>query len=485
MVKIMNRSRWKFYIVIFLFPLFTIQFDGCSTNPATGKRDLSLISESQEIQMGKEADQQISASMGLYEDQQLQSYVEGLGKRLAAKSERPNLPWTFRVIDDPVVNAFALPGGYIYITRGILSHMNSEAELVGVLGHEIGHVTAKHSVNQISKQQLTQIGFGVAMIVKPELQQYSQFAELGIGLLFLKFSRDHERQADELGLRYMVKENHDPREMAQVMRTLQAVSKQSGGGGMPEWLSTHPDPANRVDLINQQINEMQIDLSKTVVNREEFLAKLNNMTFGEDPRQGYFVGNTFHHPELQFSFNFPQGWKTINQRQAVFGISPKEDAIIQISLSQQKSPDQAAGAFFGQQGISAANQQQTNINGMPSYRGNFAAQTEQGNLYGDATFIAYGGRVYQILSYTSQQLWNSYNSALNSSVGSFKQVSDQNILNVQPNKLRIVTLDQDMTLQEFYQKYPSVVPVETVAMINQVNTGDRLSKGQRVKQVVK
>jgi predicted Zn-dependent protease len=480
----MKKINWKIPILIFLFPLLTLQFEGCSVNPATGKRSLSLISESQEIDIGKDADQQIVASMGLYEDQQLQSYVEMLGKSLASKSERPNLPWTFRVIDDPVVNAFALPGGFIYITRGILSHMNSEAELVGVLGHEIGHVTAKHSVNRISTMQLTQIGFGIAMIARPELQQYSQFAELGFGLLFLKFSRDDERQADELGLRYMVKENHDPREMAQVMRTLQRASQAAGGGGIPQWLSTHPDPQNRVELINSQIEKMDIDLDKTVVNREEFLSRLDNMTFGNNPREGYFVGNTFNHPELQFSFNFPQGWNTINQKQAVIGISPKEDAIIQISLAAQNAPEQAANTFFAQQGISAANQQQLNINGMPSYKGNFTAQTEQGNLYGDATFISYGGRVYQVLSYTSQQLWNNYSAAIGGAINSFNRVTDQQILNVQPQRLRIVTLDQDMTLQEFYQRFPSVVPVETLAMINQVNTGDRLAKGQRVKQVV-
>jgi predicted Zn-dependent protease len=481
----MNSLKWKLYIVLFLFPVATLQFDGCSRNPATGERNLNLVSESQEIQMGKEADQQITASMGIYQNQQLQNYVETLGKSLAAKSERPNLPWTFRVIDDPVVNAFALPGGYIYVTRGILSHMNSEAELVGVLGHEIGHVTAKHSVQRISSAQLTQIGFGVAMILKPELQQYSQFAELGVGLLFLKFGRDDERQADELGLRYMVKENHDPRQMAEVMRTLQRVGEQSGGGAIPQWLSTHPDPENRIELINSRINEMNVNPQNMIVRREEYLALLENMTFGNDPRQGYFQGNTFYHPELQFSFNFPQGWSTINQQQAVIGISQNEDAIIQISLTDQKSPDQAANTFFAQQGISAANQQALNINGMQSYRGNFAAQTEQGNLYGDATFISYGGRVYQILSYSSQQQWNSYSGAIAGSIGSFNRVTDPNVLNVQPNKLKIVTLPQDMTLQEFNQKYPSVVPIETIALINQVNAGDKLTKGQKVKQVIK
>ncbi|MGD2068949.1 MAG: M48 family metalloprotease, partial [Gemmatimonadota bacterium] len=170
---------------------------GCARNPATGERQLSLIGERQEIEMGREADQQIVASIGLYDDEALQSYVDGLGQRLAATSERPDLPWTFRVLDDPTVNAFALPGGFVYITRGIMGHLTSEAELVGVLGHEIGHITARHSVNQISKQQLTQLGVGLGMVLVPELQNFGGLASLGIQLLSLKFSRDDENQADE------------------------------------------------------------------------------------------------------------------------------------------------------------------------------------------------------------------------------------------------------------------------------------------------
>src|SRR5829696_1232577 len=137
----------------------------CASNPVTGKKELSLVSESQEIEMGKQYAQQIVQSMGVYQDQKVQDYVSGLGMALAAKSERPNLPWTFHVMDDPTVNAFALPGGPIFITRGILTHMNNEAELVGVLGHEIGHVTARHSVQQMSREQLAQIGVGVGSII--------------------------------------------------------------------------------------------------------------------------------------------------------------------------------------------------------------------------------------------------------------------------------------------------------------------------------
>ncbi len=223
----MKRSCSANLVFVIAFIIFSALASGCSVNPATGKRQLSLIPESQEIAMGQQYDQQAAGSLGLYDDPELAAYVSALGKELAATSERPDLPWTFRVVDDPTVNAFALPGGYIYVTRGILAHLESEAELAGVVGHEIGHVTARHSVNQISKQQLAGLATMGAMIAKPELQQFGGLAETGLGLMFLKFGRDDERQSDDLGLRYLQRANYDPRPMADVMEMLDLVSSAS------------------------------------------------------------------------------------------------------------------------------------------------------------------------------------------------------------------------------------------------------------------
>src|SRR6266478_1594021 len=157
---------------------------GCAVNPATGSRQLMLVSESQEISMGRDYDKEVVASIGLYSDSALQAWIQQFGARLAATSERPNLPWSFRVVDDPVVNAFALPGGFIYVTRGILAHLNSEAELAGVVGHEIGHVTARHTVSQITKSQLATLGLVAGMIVRPELARFGDLAQAGMSLLF-------------------------------------------------------------------------------------------------------------------------------------------------------------------------------------------------------------------------------------------------------------------------------------------------------------
>lgn len=459
-----------------------ISFNGCSRNPATGERHFNIISESQEIQMGKEADQQIVTSMGLYPDQNLQNYIQQLGQTLASKSERANLQWTFRVIDDPVVNAFALPGGYIYVTRGILSHLENEAELAGVIGHEIGHVTAKHSVYRLSSQQLTQLGVGLAMVLKPELQQYSQLASLGLGLMFLKFSRDDEREADELGVRYMTRDSYDPTQMVEVMKMLGNVSSQAGGERVPQWLSTHPDPENRVQLLNQEISKTTLPQNPKV-SKEEYLTKLDNMIYGVNPRDGFVVGNTFYQPDMKFFFTFPSGWQIVNQKQAVIGVSANQDAIIQISLSDQKSADAAANQFFSQQGISASGITPTNINGMKALTGNFAANTDQGALAGNATFITYGGNTFQILSYGGGNVWAGYTPQVMGSVQSFNELKDQKYLNVQPQRMKIITINTPMTISQFNSAHPSSVDLKTLALINQTDENTQFPAGSKLKQI--
>src|SRR3989449_10965806 len=322
---------------------------GCAVNPATGSRQLMLISESQEIAMGRDYDKQVAASIGLDPDSGLQRYMQQFGARLAATSERPNLPWSFRVVDDPVVNAFALPGGYIYVTRGILAHLNSEAELAGVAGHEIGHVTARHSVSQLSKQQLAQLGLAVGSIASPEFGRYAGLAGQGLGRRFLKYSRDNQSQADDLGLRYMRRANYDPREMPHVFEMLTRVSQAQGGGRVPEWLATHPNPENRRGRIEQEIAALPQDFSGAAVNRDTYLRRLDGLVFGNNPREGYFKENQFFHPDLRFRVTFPEGWTTNNGKQTVIAVSPQQDAMVEVSVAKEPTADAAARAYLAQQ----------------------------------------------------------------------------------------------------------------------------------------
>lgn len=457
---------------------------GCQTVAATGERRLNLISESQEIQMGREADQQIVASMGVYSNPQLEEYVEAMGQKIAAATERPNLPWTFRIVDDDVVNAFALPGGFIYVTRGILTTLTNEAELAGVLGHEIGHVTAKHSVIRISEAQLAQLGLGVASIVSPGLQNYLPLAGIGLQLMFLRFSRADESQADELGVRYMAGIGEDPRQLISVMQTLDAVSKAQGGGAIPEWLSTHPTPANREKELTEAMQVLGVGEQQfEPVNRDGYLRRLSGMVYGKNPREGYSKGSTFYHPDLQFLFIFPQDWKIVNQKEAVIGVSPQQDAAIQISLAKESTVAAAAQGLFNQQGVTPQGVRQISVNGFPAETGTFTAQTDQGVLQGQATFLSYGGRVFQILGYSGQPNWSRYAGVVQDSLYSFNRLTDPQALSVQPMRLQVQEVSQRMTLREFNDRNPSPIPIEELALINQAQPDTVLEAGQLIKRI--
>lgn len=469
-------------LVVALIPV-GLAIAACSVNPATGERQISLISESQEIQMGKQADEDIVRSLGLYVDDGLQAYVERIGKDLAAESERPDLPWSFRVVDDPIVNAFALPGGYIYVTRGILAHLNNEAELAGVLGHEIGHVTARHSVERISKAQLAQIGLGVGMAVSEDFARFGDLAQQGLGMLFLKFSRDDERQSDDLGLRYMQRAGYDPREMTGVFETLARVSQAQGGGRIPGWLSTHPASENRVERITGRLPATVP--ADALVARGRYLRQLDGLPYGPDPREGFFEGTTFYHPEFELQLDFPAGWKTSNQKTAVSAISPQQDAAVVLTLAGQSDVRDASREFFSQSGIQRGRDVGLAISGLPSVADEFSATTQQGAVTGIAAFVELDGRVFRLLGYSPADKYRERYSEMARAAGSFRPVRDRRILEVEAPRLDIVEVPRAMSLREFAQRQPSTVDLETLARINALDSVDaRLEAGRPIKRVV-
>jgi len=226
---------------------------GCEINPATGKKQLSLIGEQDEIALGRQAMPDVEKQVGgVYDDPELAAYVTSIGQSLAAVSERPNLPWTFKVVNSDDVNAFAMPGGFIYVNKGLLKQMENEAQLACVLGHEIGHVTARHGVDQLQKSLgmqilLAAIGAGTG---SPDAQAVAQVAAQ---LVMMKYSRDDEYMADQLGIRYAIKDNYNPNGMVQVFDIFLKLG--AGSGGLGEIFSTHPDTQKRIDKVNQILSE--------------------------------------------------------------------------------------------------------------------------------------------------------------------------------------------------------------------------------------
>jgi len=457
----------------------------CATNPATGRSEFMLVSQDQEITIGRENDPQIVASIGLYPDTALQRYVQELGARIAAQSERPGLPWTFRVLDDPTVNAFAIPGGYIYITRGILAHLTSEAQLAAVLGHEIGHVTARHSASQMSQQQLAQLGLAVGSAVSEKFAQYANVAGQGLGILFLKYSRDDESQADALGVRYLRRTKHDLREMPGVFTMLAAVSEAAGQAGkVPDWLQTHPQPADRSTHISRMIAEQPQDTVGLIVAKAAYTRRLDNVVYDLDPRAGYFVGTKFNHPTMRFTLTFPDGWATKNEASAVRGMSAEKDAAIQLTVAKEATAEAAYRAFAANEGVQAGTVARSTINGLSTSGSAFGAVANGDTLRGAVLFVEHNSMVFELVGFAPQAGWAARQAAVERALRSFAVLTDRTALAVQPQRLDIVTLDRRQSLAELLARRPSPRTIEELALINQVRQGEPLAAGTVVKWVV-
>ncbi|MFG1690885.1 M48 family metalloprotease [Gemmatimonadota bacterium] len=463
--------------------LLGVLLTGCAVNPATGRRQFSLIGTDQEIRMGREADQQIVAQMGLYDDGELQAYVDSIGRILAAGTEYPQLPWTFRILDDEIVNAFALPGGFIYVTRGILTHFNTEAELAGVLAHEIGHVTARHSASQMSRAQVLQLGLGVTMTLLPELQPYGQLAETTLQLLFLKYSRDNEREADALGFRYMTRARYDPRSLADVFTMLGRVSG-GEGGRIPGWLATHPEPEDRRERMGEMVTGAGQDFSSFTVRRDPYLRSIDGIIFGANPREGFFEENLFYHPDLAFQLHFPPGWTTQNLRHAVQGMSAEEDALLVLEIAEGRDPAAARDAFYRESGATLGRTWSERVGGLEAAWGEFTLTSESGTLRGVGVYLLHQGTVCRILGVASNERWAAREGVVRSSMASFRRLEDRSILSIQPRLVEIVRLGESLSFQGYLQRFPSSAPEETVSLVNQVEGNPSFPAGHLLKRLV-
>lgn len=477
--------RYRALVARIACPLLLAFFTAsCATNPATGGKMLSLVSESQEIQMGQQFSQEVEASMPLVDDPELQAYVDGVGLVLAAASERPDLPWSFKVVDDPVVNAFALPGGPVYVTRGILAQFSSEAEMAAVLGHEIGHITARHSVEQISRAQLAGIGLAVGSILSRDVARYSGLASQGLQVLFLSFGRDDEHESDMLGVRYAGRLDYDVREAVTMHEKLDRIGDLSNAGGIPSWLSTHPSSEDRIARLEALVDTIP-GLDDARLGRDEYLFHIDGLVYGEDPRQGYFRESLFLHPELRFQIRFPDGWQTANLPSVVGGQSPGQDAIVQLTLAAGASGHaEAARAFFAQEGMSAGRVGRQRINGLPATMGSFRAQTEQGVLEGIAAFLDHGGLTYRIMGYTVQGRLRGYQDSFLRFIRSFAVLTDRAALSVEPMRIDLYTLERAASIAELSLRKPSPVSDARLAILNGVRETERIPAGTTIKWVV-
>jgi predicted Zn-dependent protease len=460
----------------------------CATNPVTGQRELSLMSEAQEISIGQENHPQILREMGVYEDAELQRYVSDIGLRLAKSSERPDLPWHFTVVDQPVVNAFAVPGGFIYITRGILAYLDSEAQLVGVLGHEIGHVTARHSAQQYTRQIGGTLGLVALGIFAPGVAQ--SFGELGaqaLGLLFLKYGRDDELQSDQLGAKYAAANDWDPRGVPAFLATLGRM-REGSEKGIPNWLSTHPDPASRVEEIQPYAQQLAAGRTSLVTDRDEYLRRIDGIIFGDNPEQGVVRGNAFLHPPLRFRIDYPQGWEIQNMPTQVAAKAPDADVFILMQIVG-KDPggdlQQAAVGSMQKAGFRPVDGQRTQINGLEAFVGVYQGQLEGGGTIASrAAHIIHNGQVYLIAGLVPPQAFDQADPVFVQTIRSFRTLSAAEAESIRPNRVDLYTVRQGDTWQSIAQRSGGAVAAETLAVMNNSQPGAQPQPGARVKIVV-
>ncbi|KAB2969403.1 MAG: M48 family metalloprotease [Thermoanaerobaculia bacterium] len=439
---------------------------GCAANPATGKSQLNLYNEAQEIEIGRQAAAEVEKQMAFVADPALEEYVAGIGRKLAAASERPGLPWSFRIVDDPVVNAFALPGGFIYVTRGLLAHVSTEAELASVIGHEIAHVTAQHGVNQMSKQQVAAGGLLLGMILSSDVAQAADVAQAGLGLLFLKYGRDDERQADDLGLRYLTKSSYEAREMPRMFRVLEAVGQISGGGRIPNWLATHPEPGMRRERSEQLIAQRKYPPGE--VGAESLLRRLDGMQFGPDPREGFFEGTTFYHPGFAVQFEIPAVWRAVNEKARVVALHPDGVAELELTVGPGAKADEAARAFLGREGISTITSRKAKIHGLAAVLADFSVATQRA-ISGRAAFIEKGGKVFQLVGLVYSDRAVVAREAFERTLGSFATLKDRARLEARPQQVRVVELTALTTFDEFRRSHPADLEPRLYELINRVD----------------
>ncbi len=331
--------------------LLFLALTGCAQNPVSGDHDFVMLSEDSEIEIGRTNHPKIIKQYGRYDDEDLQAYVQTVGDKLAIVSHRKELMYRFTVLDSPVINAFALPGGYIYITRGLMAYLSSEAELAAVLGHEIGHVTARHGVRQQSASQVANLGYMIGSILFPELRAapvHELYNLLG-GALLSGYGREHELQSDGLGAEYLARSGYDPKAMIEVIRVLKdqetfsAAQAKKQGREIESYhglFASHPDNDTRLHEVVATA-EAFAKGRKGKILRSEYLTQIDKMTYADSEEQGIRSGRHFYHLPMKFTLSFPKGWQINNKADSLQAISNGGKALIEMGamdLNRKLSP---------------------------------------------------------------------------------------------------------------------------------------------------
>lgn len=436
-------------IYCLILSIFLILSSGCAVNPVTGNQDLVLMSEEDEIALGRKINKNILQQYRIYDNPELQIYVSRVGRDLAKNSHRSNLTYRFTVLDSKDINAFALPGGYIYITRGLMAYLNSEAELAAVLGHEIGHVTARHSVRQYSAVQLADISTTLVSIFVPSMNQIGKQLTQVLSSAFLSgYGREHELEADRLGAEYIAKTHYNTEAMLDVIRVLknqetftkqQAKSEGRESQNYHGLFSTHPDNDTRLQKVIAHAQKYQ-NKKRTKKGERPYLNQLDGLVFGDNPQQGITRDNNFYHELLGFSLTFPKKWSLTNLPDKIILTANQGAAtqqILQYDINKKISPKEFMLQRLGLKNLSY--DQQLKINGLEAHTGIATMNTKKGKRAARFTVIYLDDQAYILFGISKDpKAMSHYDVAFMETARSFHRMTDAERSQAMPLHLKII-----------------------------------------------
>ncbi len=444
---------------------------------------------------------------GEYDNPRLAAYVRGIGERLVAETEQPGQPWTFTVLDSPVVNAFALPGGYVYVSRGLVALAGDEAQLAGVIGHEIGHVTARHSAQRQSQAAVAQAGVIAAVLGAALLgadgalldavgQGVSAVAQGGVA----SFSRAQEIEADRLGVRYLARAGYDPLAQADFLTAMSAQSELSarlaGGTHDPnrvDFFATHPADGERVRVAVAEARAQGESVGAPPRERDRFLTAIDGMTYGDSAAQGFVRGRRFVHPALRFAFEAPPGFAIVNAQAQVRTLGPNGATVVFDSVRDPGGPlDRIVGrdwpAALAREARTGrvGGVERLRIGGLEAASAGLPVQTRQGVKAAHLTAIRGGDGTLWRFTAISDPRDGAGRAAAEGMAASFRRLSAAEASRERPDRIRIHTVRSGETLRSLAARTPfETAAEERLRVLNGLSPGDEVRPGDRIKLVVR
>ena len=477
-----RRRNSLFLLTLFLWILISV---GCAVAP--------MVTSEGEQELGVKLAKEVERTMGLYDAPELVKYVEKLGRRLSEQSPRQDVSYAFHVVDMAEPNAFALPGGYIYVSRGLLAFVNDEEELAGVLAHEIAHVASRHHAKSTGMSVITsplRIGTGIVGaatgIVAPRIGGViAGVGEVTSALLTSPYSREQEREADRKGQEIAAQAGYAPEGLSRFLETLNRdEALHSGESRRYSFFATHPEMHKRVTSTAERAERIRVAQGKPIAkDRADLLFRLEGLIVGENPALGIFQGRRFLHPELDFTFLFPSQWEALNTPQFVVGQAPKKDAVITIQMvGWGEDPYLVVKALGKTLEIDLLKESEsTHINGLPAIRNKIALDSAAGTMGLDMTWIAHQGRVYQLTGVTSLNDFSAFQEAFFEAANTFRPLSSADRANIQVARLSVIEAREAETLEAFIEQTGSVWSSAETAVANGIEEHQALSKGQLIK----